>query len=320
MLWMFLWFLWDDSLCCRHGLQISDIEEFLIYLIMNNNYLLDIGDRVAESKKLDEKFTRLYDRFIAVALDYKYYINDKLGDSEIFEHRDNVIFRLNSARFHFNLLLQFQDIIEDNLKDIPQIENPVKHRQYLRQSSQQIYSLFDSMVYHVCSIFDYLFSLINCIYGKTQLNNPKWNLFKSDKNLKFNLYCSNELIKSLDVIDEIFVYPLIKHRSHLIHTAHAVGNMHFTNTNNKLRFLVTDTLKSHFPDFTKENGNIPTTLSYAAKWLIDKSFKYVTEVLFETKEDMIRNKKLSVPLFFILSEDNAVQEPSIHYWGNRNII
>ncbi|KFE97072.1 hypothetical protein [Chryseobacterium luteum] len=286
---------------------------------MGNNYLRDIGDRLEEAKRIDEKFTRLHNRFLAVAMDYKCYINDKLGDAEIFKYRDNVIFRLQSARFHFNLLLQFQDIIETNLKKISPIENRIEFHTYQTQAAEEIYSLFDSMVYHICSIFDYLFSLINFIHGKSELNNPKWNLFKHDKNIKKNMYCSSQMIESLEKIDSAFVYPLIKHRSHLIHTEHSVGNIHFSYENNKVRFLVTDTLKGHFPDFTKENGNIPTTLAFAAKWLIDKSFKSITEVLFETKDDMIRNKKVEIPPFFIW-EDNTVKEPSMYYWGNRQHI
>ncbi len=287
---------------------------------MRNNYLRDVGNRLDEAKRLDDKFVRLHDRFLAIGLDYKSYINNNLGDSEIFKHRDNVIFRLQSARFHFNLLLQYQDIVEVNLKNFSALDNTIELHTYERQSTEEIYSLFDSMVYHVCSIFDYLFSLINFIHGETDLNNPKWNLFKHKKNIEKNLYCSTELIQELDIIDQLFVYPLIKHRSHLIHTHHAVGNICFTFDNNKVRFLVTDTLKEHFPDFTKENGNIQTTLAYAAKWLLDKSFKCITEILFEIREDMKRNKKVLVPLFFTLGENNSIQDASLHYWGNRNVI
>ncbi|WP_223559604.1 hypothetical protein [Chryseobacterium lathyri] len=286
---------------------------------MENNYLRDIGDRLQESKRIDDKFVRLHDRFLAVAMDYKCYINDKFGDSEIFKFRDNVIFRLQSARFHFNLLLQFQDLIETNLNKLSPIENRMEFHSYQRQAAEEIYSLFDSMVYHVCSIFDYLFSLINFIHGKEKLDKPKWNTFRTDKNKKKNLYCSVEMIEALTKIDDNFVFPLIQHRSHLIHTEHSVGNIHISYENKKVRFLVTDTLKSHFPEFTKENGNIPTTLAFSAKWLIDKSFLSITEVLFETRDDMIRNKKVETPPFFIW-EDNKMKEASMHYWGNRKQI
>lgn len=287
---------------------------------MEKKYLRDVENRVNESKRLDEKFVRLHDRFLAIGLDYKSFINNNLGDSEIFKHRDNVIFRLQSARFHFNLLLQFQDNVEFNLKHLSALDNIIDLHTYERQSAEEIYSLFDSMVYHVCSIFDYLFSLINFVHGETNLKHPKWNLFQHKKNIEKNIYCSAELIQQLDILDKSFVYPLITHRSHLIHTHHAVGNIYFSYDNNKVRFLVTDTLKEHFPDFTTENGNIPTTLAFAAKWLLEKSFKCITEVLFEIREDMKRNKKISVPLFFTLGENNSIQDASLHYWGNRNVI
>lgn len=192
--------------------------------------MLDIENQDETIRGLTDKFLRLHNRFIAVAMDYKYYINPNISDNEIYKLRDNVLFRLQSAKFHFELLLQHHYFIEQNIKEIYKSQDPIFNggiqlQIYQRQAVEEIYSLFDSLIYHLCSNFDYLFRLINFINGKTSLTQPKWNLFKSDKNIKSNVYCSKELIEALEILDQKFVYPLIKHRSFLIHNEFAVGGL-----------------------------------------------------------------------------------------------
>lgn len=284
--------------------------------------MLDIENPYESVRELKEKFIKLNNRFIAVAMDYKYYINSNISDNEIYKLRDNVIFRLQSAIFHYELLFQHNNYIEHNIKEIHKSQHKVLNggidvQIYQIQATKEIYSLFDSLVYHLCSNFDYLFRLINFIHGKTTLAQPKWNLFKSDKNLKQNLYCSKELIEALDILDQNFVYPLIKHRSFLIHNEYAIGGLQLVLNNFKTRFLATETLKGHFPELNKEFGENDMSISFAGKWLIDKAFETITEVLFEVKDDIVRNKKEIQPTFFFLGPNNEIQPPSIPYWGNR---
>jgi len=287
--------------------------------------MLDIQNPNKLLKDLDQKFLRLHNRFLAVAMDYKYYINPNISDHEIYKLRDNVIFRLESARFHFELLLNHHNFIESNIREIHTSQHSILNggpelQIYQMQASKEIYSLFDSLVYHLCSNFDYLFRLINFIHGQTELGQPKWNLFKSDKNKKRNVYCSKELIYALDILDEKFVYPLIKHRSFLIHNEYAVGGLLIVLNDLKTRFLVTDTLKDHFPELTKEFGEQEMSINFAAKWLIDKTFETITEVLFEVRDDIKRNRKNVQPIFFSLGKNNTMQSSSVHYWGERNQI
>lgn len=287
--------------------------------------MLDIENKNELLKELREKFLRLHNRFLAVAMDYKYYIDPNISDNEIYKLRDNVIFRLQSARFHFELLLQHHNYVEYNIKEIhtgqlPILNGGIELQMYQRQATEEIYSLFDSLIYHLCSNFDYLFRLINFIHGETELAQPKWNLFKSDKNIKKNIYCSKELIDALDILDQTFVYPLIKHRSFLIHNEYAVGGHQIFLNDLKTRFLVTETLINHFPELTIEFGEEEMSISFVAKWLIDKTFETITEVLFEVRDDIIRNRKQVQPIFFSLGPNNAMQSTSVNYWGERNQI
>ena len=280
--------------------------------------MLDIQNPHEVLEELHQKFLRLHNRFLAVAMDYKFYINPNISDHEIYKLRNNIIFRLESAKFHFELLLNHHNYIELNIGEIHTSQKSVFNgglelQIYQERATKEIYSLFDSLVYHLCSNFDYLFRLINFIHGQEELAQPKWNLFRTSKNIKTNVYCSAELINALVILDEKFVYPLIKHRSFLIHTEYAVGGLKIVLKDLKTRFLVTDTLKNHFPELTKEFGEQEMSINFAANWLIAKTFETITEVLFEVRDDIKRNRKNVEPIFFSLGKNNTMESSSVHY-------
>lgn len=290
---------------------------------MENDNLFDFVYDNNESIKLEEKFDLLKDRFHKLTMTYNHHLitnDDNFRDNlKIYSYGDNVLFRLKSVRFHFNLLMICQGTFENNLKNISMSYNPLTYMNYERMGTEELYSLFDSMVYHICSIFDYLFSLINFIHAKEKLNNPKWNLFRTDKNIKKNMYCSAEMIEALTKIDDNFVFPLIQYRSNLIHTRYEIGVLHCIHQDNKSKFLVTETFKNHFPEFAKEIGNQTTTLAYAAKWLLDMSFKNITEVLFEVRDDIYRNKEMTNKIFLTLKETSSLETVLQKMWGERNV-
>jgi hypothetical protein len=288
----------------------------------------DVENPIKEFKELSKRFNLLNDRFLAIAMDYKYYIDSTITDHEIYKLRDNVIYKLSSAKFHFQLLLEYHDRIEFQLNEIykkdPKIifQNGKEFVILQHRAIREIYSIFDSMIYHLCSIFDYLFRLINFVHGKEIANNPKWNLFQTSKNLKNFMFCSKEMVEKLQIFDQNFIYPLIKHRSYLIHTENDIGEFTLTiNSSDKNfdpKFMSTELFKSHFPEIIKENGNTEMTIKYSALWLIDKTIINATEILFELSDDIKRNKKTEFGLFVRIGENNVIESPSTPYWGNRN--
>jgi hypothetical protein len=289
----------------------------------------DVGNPVEEFRKLSKRFNLLNDRFLAVAMDYKHYIDSTITDHEIYKLRDNVIYKLQSAKFHFQLLLEYHDRIEYHLDEIYKtnpkaiIQNEKEFVILQHQSIREIYSIFDSMIYHLCSIFDYLFRLINFTHNIEIAENPKWNLFQTRRNLKDYMFCSEKMVEKLQIFDQNFVYPLIKHRSYLIHTENDLGEFTLTinlkDKNFDAKFMSTELFKNHFPEIVKENENTEMTIKYSALWLIDKTIINATEILFELSEDMKRNKKIEFGLFVRIGENNTMESPSTPYWGDRKI-
>lgn len=74
---------------------------------MNNTLpIRDIKDINVELASLNEQFHSLYNKMLAIAMDYKSYFDPKVSDNEIYEIRNSVNYRLSSAKFHFELLMR----------------------------------------------------------------------------------------------------------------------------------------------------------------------------------------------------------------------
>lgn len=296
---------------------------------MADTKIKDLQNPLEAFNELTNQFRRLEDRFLAIAMDYKYYIDSNITDNEIYNLRDSVLYRLRSARFHFQLLLEHHFKIEKRLENLHEEEGPkeffnegFKLHSIRIQSTNEIYSLFDSIMYHLCSIFDYLFRLINYSHRGTILDKPKWNRFQDKRHQKDFIYCSEEITRKLEGFDREFVYPLIGHRSHLIHTENDIGdftlNYNLSGKDFHVMFFATELFLDNFPQI-KENVGEDTriTIKHAAIWLIERTIKTTTEILFELRDDMIRNKKQSFGFFAMIGENGTIQSPSAGYWGKR---
>lgn len=56
------------------------------------------------------------------------------------------------------------------------------------------------------------------------------------------------------------------------------------------------------------------TIKHSAIWLIDKTLKTATEILFALKDDMERNKKIPFGIFVVVDNNGRIQPPSGTYW------
>lgn len=290
----------------------------------------DIENPREEFDKLTERFRLLQDRFMAIAMDYKHYINSELSNHEIFKLRDSVLYRFYSARFHFQLLLEHHTRVEHWFQELykkdPQgfFRDSFEIQAATRQSTKEIYSLFDSMIYHLCSIYDYLFRLVNYAHKNTQVDKPIWNKLFQKKNIEQQLYCSSELLTKLKEIDADFVYPLIGHRSHLIHTQDDTGAFTVTfglsgEEKFDAKFEATELFHRNFPGMKMNNVETEFTIKYASQWLISKTIQTTTEVLFDLRDDMERNKKIPHGFVVLLDDKKGFIPVSTPKWGDRNV-
>lgn len=271
---------------------------------MSGKEILDIEDLQFEYSKLKQRSKILSDRFQALNLDFKY--NSSIEFQKLlFKITNDVFFRINSASFHIKLLLDYYESKPksgDDLIDIAKPENlddPIlqnaRVQNFFNFSSQEASSLFDSVIYHITTLFDYMGCMINLIYNLTGTKEQslKWsalNRTSRDSDKKFHNFNAGKIVRDLN---NDFVEPLYKYRSILIHNRSDICSISMTLRNQEpsiiFRFLATPFLCKSFYPLRKLNQENELTLRYSVFWLINRTYDAINEMLFSIKKDFDTN-------------------------------
>ncbi|TNE69100.1 hypothetical protein EP331_14675, partial [bacterium] len=194
--------------------------------------IIDIKDDKSEFAKIDSEFSLLNCRFMALAMDYKHYIDSSIRDNKIYTLRDNINYRLYSAKFHLEILFNHIRNIEKNIEEqtIIKIPNQAPIIGYVPIYTQQITSLFDSYVYHTVSVFDYIGTLANYISGQKRNNTLMWTQLAKSVRDKKNNFSQTRFSSTIDKVDREFVGKLYDHRALLIHRKADLGGFNLTHS------------------------------------------------------------------------------------------
>jgi len=287
--------------------------------------IIDITDAKSEFTKIDSEFSLLNHRLMALAMDYKHYINSSIRDNKIYTLRDNINYRLYSAKFHVELLFNHIRNIEKNVENntLIRTNNQAPIIGYIPIYTQQITSLFDSFIYHSVSVFDYIGTLANYISGKNKENTLMWTqLAKSVRDDK-NILSRTKFSNVIDEIDREFVGKLYDHRALLIHRRADLGGSHHTHalgyreTVTTIFFAGKNVIKC-FKQLKEisENGNI--TLKYVTVWILNEVIKNITDILFSMKEELESKYTGKEPVMFYLHPDTKEKlSISVNYWNEK---
>jgi hypothetical protein len=311
-----------------------------------NRTIKDIENLDSEFKKLVERQSILNSRFTGLTLDYNYYLSISDNEDKLHLMRDNIFYRIYGSNYQVRLILsEFERIQNDMLNLFEEAKNNTTNQQPFLQSSGmnslvhtttlQISSLFDSIVYHLSSVFDYIGNIINYIWGDKSSNTQplKWSsLARSARDPKhelFNLSVGKTIVK----LDNDFVEPLYKHRSHLIHKEGDVSSIVFTFNNSEdnpmlLRFMSTEKFCKNFHELRKIHKDTDMTLRYVIFWIFNKAFDTIKELLFSLRLDIINKGSLPFQrqispkklMFASISDDGKINSPSTGYWHLDNLL
>ena len=181
--------------------------------------IIDLADRNQSFKDANDKLESLREGFYGLAMDYGFHIENTWGgEHKIFELRDNVIYRFFSSLFHFQLLLRQHYFIEQKFKDIIQktpekILNPVYPKNpNFEYAEKEISAIFDSIVFHLSSIYDYISIILNFICSKDKDQTPKWTQISKAARDSKNALSKKKISKIIDVVDRDFVIKLYDYR------------------------------------------------------------------------------------------------------------
>lgn len=294
--------------------------------------IIDIADRNQTFKQTDDRLECLREGFYGLAMDYGFHIENTWGGQhKIFELRDNVIYRFFSSLFHCQLLLRQHYFIEQRLSDIlkkepSKILNPVYPKNpNFEYAEKEISAIFDSVVFHLSSIYDYISILINFICVKDKDQTPKWTqICKSARDTKNQLY-QRDISKVIDKIDRDFAIRLYDYRSEIIHRNRDINEYSFGLKLNAgeftVRFICSSKLRRTFKNFGEKD--LDYTVSYFSMWLINKTADTIAELLVALKKDIENNSLFPENTFkdgskpFIVYADpetNQMKSPSVMNW------
>jgi hypothetical protein len=287
----------------------------------------DIEDIQGEFKLLDKKISLLEKRFQATALDYTHYIDNSWGQKRIFELRDSVQYRLFSARLHIEIIIRQHYIIEEKLSKLA-IEKPnlifgqfLSANPVFERYEQEISCIFDSIIFHLVSVFDYLSTLINYICGKEDQNTLMWTQLAKSVRDKKNVYSRKSIARLIDELDRNFVTRLYDYRSHLIHKKadfkrYAIEvklsqkDMIFD-----ARFIATEQFIRHFKELKEESKEFNFTTKYVSFWIMQKTISTITDILFGLKKEMELTKKVPFGMLGLYDEKTKQMKPvSTAFW------
>lgn len=263
--------------------------------------IVDLDDPQKNFEEIDSMYQLLTQGFMAFAMDYNHYIESAYlqegGEKHrIYELRDSVMYRFKSAIFHLLLLLRQRNLIsrkfEGMLKKNPRVFSGfVMGNPHFELAQDEIMAIYDSIIFHLSSAFDYLSLLINYNFGKQKENPLKWiQLAKSCRDSK-NEYFSKSFARKIDEVDREFISNFNEYRTELIHRqnseSYAFVSWKTQSGEVNARFICSTKLNKTFKNtIDKEKKN---TVAYLSSELIVKSILITGEVLLAIKDEFRKN-------------------------------
>lgn len=169
----------------------------------------------------------VHEGFMAIAMDYGYHINNVFGQTkdgkhEIYELRDSINYRIRSAKLHFYLLLvrklEIEHRFEKMLKENPTVFNGfIMGNPHFEMASDEIMALYDSIVFHLSSCFDYLAMLTQFVFGKNPESKLQWITLVKHCHNSESEFAKRKFIQNVKTVDADFVNKFNDYRAELIH-------------------------------------------------------------------------------------------------------
>jgi len=242
--------------------------------------LENIDKSFEEVQSLINKVTKTFERVTFLYMGRKTSVHDLKKFEKYLELRNLIDYRLYCILYHLTFLLdiqlRFQDRIDkDPFDDEERIKGMILGR-------EQCLALFDSIIFHANSMYDYLANLIEYLYGNKYSHNKKWNgLLNSIKSnsIQIELPLRNLLID----VHNTFINKLYGYRSDVIHrkadSSKSECSIDLNNNSTKLRFGAPKKFCKIFFDLKKLSSNYQLSINYVTIWLIKKCFDIVDDIL-----------------------------------------
>lgn len=232
-------------------------------------------------------------------MDYEYHIESTWGnDHKLKSMRDNIDFRLFSSKFHLELLLREHYNIERKIDHYRKNQPELIFRQVFPQNpifgnfEKEISSIFDSIVFHLSSIYDYLSAIVNFIINNKDESITKWSQLNNSCRQK-DEFQNKKVSKIVIEKHNKFVNKLYLLRTRLIHERSDIHplslKIELTSGNIDLNFFARKEMTKNFSELRKKSKNYDISVAYVSEWIIEKTIESIIEILMELSEDLKDN-------------------------------
>lgn len=281
----------------------------------------NIVDLKLEMKNVLKDFQSIDNNMIAIGMDYKYYLDSCFNDKKIYEFRDNILYRLKATRLHINILVNLLNSLDQELTDIYSKENgQISMQIYFENRKSDISSLFDSVIFHIISAFDYVSNLVGFLCIKNQ-KKIKWTQFAKSVRDQKNELSQTNFSELVDNLDRTFIGRLYDHRSYLIHIGNDNGksslSIELMKGKVETKIIASSTFNKNFSELRELGKDNDLSISYILFWLINKTTESIIDIQFGLKEYMEKNKKNEIPFMFMKGPNNEVMPVSTNYWSRK---
>lgn len=288
-------------------------------------------------EKLDEIQTIVkivYEGFMALATDYGYHINNVFGQSkdgkhEIYELRDSINYRIKSANLHFYLLiirkLEIEHRFAKMLKDKPTVfDGFIMGNPHFDMAADEMMSIYDSIIFHLSSCFDYLAMLTQFVFGKNPEAKLQWiTLVKHCHNTESE-FSKRKFVENIKKVDSEFVSKFNDYRAELIHRKKSTSfaNVSWELNSGKVttQFQCSEKIKSNLKKIIDKD--LEYCITYASFELIKQTLLKICHVLNGMHDEFRENYNPHAPkmnnggfqIIYMNPETKWAESPSLHSW------
>lgn len=238
--------------------------------------LLDIKDRGADLKQLQNLLTTMEIGIRAITIMYDEHSTDKESKDNIFRLKENFCYRLTAAKHQYLLLLreihQSEIYLEQLAKNNPsQLTSFYSGNPHFEGIEEMLSSIFDSCIFQITSAFDYLSHMISYIlFPDNKKESTYWSKLMKHVRDKNNPVFNYVTAKTLHTADVDLVFELNNYRSRLIHNSRDRHNFQATQSASdafNVEVITSDYAMKHFKVWKNETDK-NYTLQYVVSHLI----------------------------------------------------
>ena len=297
--------------------------------------IITIENPQEKIEEIDKLINVVFNGFMATAMDYGYhiknaYVKTNEGEQSIYELRDNIRYRLNSAKLHFYLLLLRKIQIEERFKGMldknPKVFNGfIMGNPHFEIAADEIMSIYDSVIFHLSSSFDYVAMLMQFVFGKNPQSKLQWITLSKHCYSPTSEFSKRGFTENIKTVDRNFVSKFNDYRAELIHRKKSTS---FTNVSWELisgkvktEYQCSDKIKSNLKKILDREKDY--SITYVTFLLIKETVLNIGTVLEGINKEFRESYNPHKPVisndgFQIVSmnpKTNFVESPAISYWN-----